>query len=233
MFRRITIGLSTLAIANLMALAGVLAWLGATHRISRDRVETIRTLFSRTVAAETADQQAEQAKKDQAAKDAEEAEKAKRPPVAAEQRLEIIREYEEQTRQKNERTQRDVQNLLSQLDAQRAELDRDKADFLKERDGFNAMRAELARTQGSEQFAKSLKLYESLKAPEAADMLQSLIAKSQRGQVVAYLNAMQPRTASKIVAEFEKKDPAMAAQLLESLRTLGLANASSPTPTVP
>ena len=223
MFRTITTALSTLAIANLLLILAVVGWLQATDRLSRERVQSIRVLLAKTVTEENADRETEKAKQEGAAKAAEEAEKAKRPPVAAEQRLEIIREYEEQTRQKNERTQREVQDLLTQLDARRSELERDKVAFVKERDEFFALRDELAKAAASEQFEKSLKLYESLKAPEAADMLQTLLTKNQRGQVVAYLNAMQPRTAAKIVAEFQKKDPALAAQLLESLRTLGLA----------
>lgn len=43
-----------------------------------------------------------------------------------------------------------------------------------------------------------------------------------RRQVVAYLNAMEERVRNRIIAEFVKEDPALAAELLERLRTHGV-----------
>jgi hypothetical protein len=46
-------------------------------------------------------------------------------------------------------------------------------------------------------------------------------------QVVAYLNAMEDRTRTKIITEFQKQDPALAAELLERLRTRATLAAGS------
>ncbi len=229
MMRSLWIAVSTLALANLMALGAFALWLNASGRLSRERIEKVREVFGMTVAAEAAQRAGQQAAAEAEAKKAEEQAREKRPPISAEQRLAIIREYEETQRQKNERLQRETRDLLNQLEIRRADFDKQKAEFLAERDAFQMMREELARNTGSEQFAKTLKVYETVKAADAAAMMESLLAAGDTGreQVVAYLNQMQPRTSAKIVGEFRKKDSALAADLLERLRTYGLETGSS------
>lgn len=66
--------------------------------------------------------------------------------------------------------------------------------------------------------------------PSAAPVLPGpLPATAQEGkaQVIAYLNAMQDRVRTKIMDEFLKDDPALAAELLEGLRTIGSRPASA------
>ncbi|MFM9958282.1 MAG: hypothetical protein ACKVZJ_09400 [Phycisphaerales bacterium] len=224
MMRSLWIAVSTLALANLMALGAFALWLNASGRLSRDRIEKVREVFGVTVAQEQSKQAAEKAAVEADAKKAEETAREKRPPISAEQRLAIIREYEETQRQKNERLQRETRDLLNQLDIRRAEFEKQKAEFVAKYEAFQQMREELARNTGSEQFAKTLKVYETVKAADAAAMMESLLAAGDTGreQVVAYLNQMQPRTSAKIVGEFRKKDPSLAADLLERLRTYGL-----------
>lgn len=230
MMRGLWIALSTLALANLMALGAFTMWLNSSGRLSRDRVEKVREIFAQTVAQENAAVEAKAAEAVVAKKQDEEKARDKRPPLTSEQRLEIIREYEETQRQKNERLQRETRDLLNQLDIRRAEFERERAQFVAEREAFAAMREELVRNTSSEQFAKSLKVYESVKAADAASMLSIVMQDDQGGkdQVVAYLNAMQPRVSSRIISEFNKRDPSLAADLLERLRTYGLKTAEGP-----
>ncbi len=221
MMRSLWIALSTLALANLMALGALALWLKTSDRLSRERVEQVRQIFKPTLAQESAAKQAEKDAAEKAAKDAEEQARSKKPPVTAEQRLEIIREYEETQRQRTERLQRETKDLLTQLDIRKAELEKQQAAFVAERNAFEAMRDEMAAAVSNEQFAKTLKLYEAVKASEAAAMMQTLLAGGKKSQVVAYLNQMQPRSASKVIAEFQKRDPMLAADLLEGLRSYG------------
>lgn len=235
MMRSLWIAVSTLALANLMALGAFALWLNASGRLSRERIEKVREVFGSTVAEEQARLNAEKVAAEAEAKKAVEAEREKRPPITAEQRLAIIREYEESQRQKGERLQRETKDLLNQLELRRAEFDKQKSEFVAERDAFNKMREELARSTGSEQFAKTLKVYETVKAADACAMMESLLSAGEGGreQVVAYLNQMQPRTSAKIIGEFRKKDPTLAADLLERLRTYGLETALSRPPRQP
>ena len=109
------------------------------------------------------------------------------------------------------------------LEKERDDLDEDIEEFIAERDSFNAMRKRIADIEGDEQFQKALTLYQSLQPKDAANTLKELYERGDIEQVVAYLNAMESRKASKIVAQFE---PPVAADLLERLRTRGLVAAA-------
>ncbi|MEC9374314.1 MAG: hypothetical protein VYC34_10740, partial [Planctomycetota bacterium] len=79
-----------------------------------------------------------------------------------------------------------------------------------------------------EQFQRTVLLYESLQPQRAQEMMATLIQDGDSDQVVAYLNAMQPRAAKKIIEKFP--DPIVAADLLERLRTRGLQAAAPEEP---
>lgn len=229
MMRSLWIAISTLALANLLALGGFAMWLNSSGRLNKDRIEKVRQIFQPTIAQDVAKAAEEKGKEEAAAKEAEVAARDKRPPVTAEQRLAIIREHDETQRQKSERLQRETRDLLTQLDIKRAEFDKQKAEFVAERAAFDAERAQIARTETDTQMQKTLKVYESVKAADAAAMMETLLngdgvvsPKQGRSQVVSYLNAMQPRVSSRIIGEFRKKDAALAADLLERLRTYGI-----------
>ena len=222
MIRALWIFLATLAIANVFALAILFGWLGSSGRLSGERVRAVTAMFSETLAEEAERRDAESDDAERAAALAEEEAKVGRPPVTAEQRMEIIREYSDQIAQRTERTQRATEDLIRTLMAQQARLRTEREAFEAERDAFDAMRRELVELEGSEQFAKSLKIYETVKAPVAASMLGELIGSGETDQVIAYLDAMKSRTASKIVTELERQSPALAAELLERLRVHGM-----------
>lgn len=223
MVRGIWMVISTMAVANLLALAGVVAWLQSSDRLSRDRIEQLRVLFSSTVEQDKA--QAEQKARDEKVAQAAAAEAAKvgAPPLTAEQKLTAAAEQEEIEAQLARRVQRETSDLINTLMQERDELERQRASFQKEVETFTAMRKKIADEEGAEQFQKTVQLYQSVKAQEAKNMMSSLIKGGQLEQVVAYLNALPGRNASKIISEFQNEDPALAADLLERLRTRGTA----------
>ena len=49
--------------------------------------------------------------------------------------------------------------------------------------------------------------------------LSALLDLGEKDQVVSYLSAMDERIRTKIITEFNREDPAVAADLLESIRT--------------
>jgi small-conductance mechanosensitive channel len=224
--RALSIGFITLAIANVVAVAGVLGWLKASDRLSKERIHAIRVMFSEPVAAEVARNKAAAAEAEKAKAAAEAQAQAEQPPVSAEQRSAIIREYEEKTRQEKLRLQRETESLLDTLTKRQEQFEADRAAFRAEKDAFEKQRAELERLEGDEQFQKSLKVYQSLKPEESKAMLAQLLTAGKTADVVTYLNAMKPSIATRIVSEFQKGDPKLAADLLERLRVHGLAVAT-------
>lgn len=236
MLKSLWTGLCVLGIANTLALLFFFAWLKSSDRLSRDRVEAARLLFATTVSDDQSKKDAEAAVQQQAAAKAEAEAKAALPPVTADLRAAIIREYEERTRQEKNRIQRETENLIETLTRRQEEFEKERAAFTAVKEAFEKQRAEIVRLEGDAQFQKSLKVYQSLKPDAAKAMLQRLIDTSKMDDVTAYLNAMKPATATKIVAEFQKTDAALAADLLERLKVYGLAlgaeeefgNAASP-----
>jgi hypothetical protein len=236
MLKSLWTGICVLAIANSLAIVLFFGWLKSSDRLSRDRVEAARLIFAKTVGEDQAKKsEEEQALKQQAAKAEAEA-KAALPPVTADLRAAIIREYEERTRQEKNRIQRETENLIETLTRRQEEFEKERTAFNAVKEAFEKQRAEIVRLEGDAQFQKSLKIYQSLKPDAAKAMLQRLIDSQKMTEVIAYLNAMKPSVATKIVAEFQKGDATLAADLLERLKVYGLAldaseefgNAASP-----
>jgi len=222
MIRSLWMILSTIAIANIFAVAFFIAWLAASDRLDAGRIQEAKAIFVETRAVEAAREKVESRRADAEAAELAELAKQGQPPITAEQRSRIISDYVELINQRTERTRRETQNLIDTLLAQQARLKEDQEELQREREAFESMRAEVVEREGSEQFAKALKIYESVKAETAVGMLRELITDGQTDQVVSYLNAMKPRSASAVIATLEDDDPALAADLLERLRVHGL-----------
>jgi len=222
MIRTLWTVLATIALANLFAIGGFVGWLVTTDRLDGDRFEQIRTLFSETITEVTAREEAEQVEADAIALAAQEEEDSKLPPLSAEDRLLRQTEFDTILQQQVERTRRTIADMRRALDEEQTSFKNERDEFETERAVYEKMRAKIAAVEGDVQFKKALKLYESLRPNNAAQTLTQIYQQGERDQVVSYLNEMESRKASKILAQFE---PAMAADLLERLRTRGLVAA--------
>ncbi|MGD9692778.1 MAG: hypothetical protein AB7G17_05740 [Phycisphaerales bacterium] len=212
--------LSVVAVANLLGFGAFLGWLGATGRLNGERVGEIREMLRETVAEQKAREQKEAEAAEAARLAAEEEARKKEAPLSASESLQIAGQSDELRRQALERMRRESEDLRRTLSRERDEVDKALARLGEERAAFDEMRKRIAEQEGSEQFEKALRLYESLKPDQAKAAMQALIDKGEIEQVVSYLNAMQARSATKVLAEFT--DPMVAADLLERLRTRGL-----------
>ena len=212
----------TIAIANMLGFTIFLAWLSVTDRLSADRVNDLRELFSETVAMqEAADEQAEKEASAQAAIDADRA-AIGTPPITAQGKSKYIDEIAQSAEQRAIRTAREAQDRQETLFQWQRDLDKREAKFRAEKERFEAVRAEIKEREGSEQFKKTLKIYESLPPDQAASILTQLVQQGDEDQVVSFLNAMKPRIAGDITGTIEADDPALAARLLERLREHGV-----------
>lgn len=220
--------LTTIALAHFLALLALVGWLAGTGRLSAERVHAARAIFAPTIEEEAA-LAAERATREEAERAAAEQESFMREaPTRAEDALSRGLSAEAAETQALSRLGREAQDLRRTFAREMAQIEQARERLQRERDEFEALRARLAELEGSEQFEKAVRLYQSLKPRQARDLLLTLINSGQIEQAVSYLNAMELRTASRIIAEFE--DPALAANLLERVRTRGLEVAASPEP---
>lgn len=215
--------ISVLAFLNLLAVLGFAGWIYASGRVDRARILEVQSLFGETV-TERDQRIADEAK---AAADALANAEKPLPELAltADERNRVRVEMTQVDRQRRERTEREIDDLKASLMRQQRMLDADRAALREEEQAFAEMRERLEIIEGADQFAKSLSVLSGLKAKDAMNALQALLDQGKDEQVVSYLSKMDERVRTKIFAEFVKVDEQLAANLLESLRTRGLAAA--------
>lgn len=230
MMRSLKLIVTTMAVVNVLGLVGLLGWLGATRRVDGERVRAVVALFEKTVDQERAEEAAAE-REAEAARQAAEADRSGVSPVPVEGRIEIVDELERIAEGRTKRMEADAQILRDTIARERAALEADIAAFAAEREAFMAMREQIAEQEGDEQFAKAVKTYEALKSDQAASMMRELIRRGERQQVVAYLDAMNARSATKVIQAIQDEDARLASDLVESLRTFGLVAESAEAPT--
>lgn len=212
-----------LALLHVGGAAAFVGWLGATDRLSRDRLVVARQLFTKTIAQEQAERDAA------AAQDAAQAENLKMlltagqaaPPSAAE-RIDADREQDEVALRKLERTREEVEQLRLNLHLAQQRVDRQRDDLIRQRDELQA-RIDAMRTQlDDEGFRKAVAMYDALPAKNVKQMFAELMDQQQSDQVVTYLESMQPRKAAAVLKEFKTPDEVKrAVELTEQLRRRG------------
>lgn len=218
----------TLAIANTLGIAVLLAWMSATDRLSAERVNDLREMFGQTVTAQqVADDQA-QAERDREAERLAGLADIGTPPLTAEGRDRYLEEFSQSVEAQNVRTVREARDRQETLFQWQRDLEKRENAYEAERAAFEAMREQIVELEGSAQFQKTLKVYEGLPPEEAAAVFNELVDNGDEDQVVAYLNAMKPRIASEVTSSILADDPALAARLLERLREHGVMADAAP-----
>lgn len=219
--------ISVLALANVLAIAGVLGWLSATDRLSKDRVRMLRETFSRTVSQEAQAKSEEAAQVEKTKAETAAAEKLARLPINAADQIKGNGVEADGQLQVILRRQKEVESLRESLNTQIASIESRERKLNEERAAFESLRKRIAEMEGATQFKSALATLESQKPKDAKAVLGALLASRQHEQVVAYLAKMEEGKRVKVMAEFVKEDPALAADLLERLRTRGGVNAQS------
>lgn len=167
--------LSVIAIANILALGGLVGWLKATDRLNLERVNKVREVFTTTTAEDKVAAEQAEAKKVADAKAAEEAVKAARPPVTAIEQMVAKDLLSEKDRQDVNRLAKEVEILRTSLVRERAELDRIRAQLETDRASFLAMRKKIKEQEGTAQFQKALGVLQAMKPDQATTTLAELL----------------------------------------------------------
>jgi len=224
--------LAVVAVLNIVAIGSLLGWLHSSGRLSRERALAIKQVFTKTVEQERAEQSIREADAMRADDERKLTEKAGMPPKPAGEVIAEQQFRDEQKTQTLQRQQQDLENLRASLLSKLADLESREKKLAAERIAFAEERKRIAENDGQAQFKLALTTLEGQKPKDAKSVLASLIAGRQMPQVVSYLAKMDEGKRAKVVAEFVKDDPAVAADLLERLRTRGMSP-PSPTPDPP
>lgn len=228
--RSVWLIISTLAIANLLGLAGFVGWLHSSDRINTDRLRKIREMLSVTIADEQKALDEAKKKDEEDAKAREAAKRMEGAPESAAEKIERVKNEDDVRQQTAVRLRREIDDLRRQLLVERQRLEDDRTALEAKQKAFEQSTAEAVKNATDEQFKQALGTLESQKAKDAQQVLKSLLDAKQEAQVVAYLAAMQERPRGRIMTEFIKEDPKLAATLLERLRARGLASLAAAPP---
>jgi len=214
--------ITVVALANLLALGGFVAWLKATDRIDGDRVRRIREILSVTVGQERTVLEAAAQQAEANAKQEQDAARLAVPPETAAEKIASAADTDDAQLQAVTRRRRELDDVLRVIERQRAELDTKAAAVTAERAAFDAGRKKIEQAMADAQFKKALATLEAQKPADAKNVLEAMIGEGKSWQAVAYLSAMDERVRAKVLAEFAKGNGAVAADLLEQLRTHGV-----------
>ncbi len=215
-----------LAIVHLLAVLGFLGWFVGTGRLDDRRMGELSAMLAETTVARDAREADEAAQTEAEARAAAEA--LGTVPLTAEQQIDRKLSLSEADRQVIQRMRREVEDLRRALRAERDLLDEERGRFIADKDAFEAERAKIIETEGQEQFQQVLTTLKTMKSDLAHELLSNTITQQPEGEelVTAYLDNLPPRNRAKILDEFNTEDPALAARLLERLRTRGVIAAA-------
>lgn len=249
------------AVANVLALLGLVGWLRASDRLNWDRAREVRELFTRTLTQER-EQAEQQAQEEAQAKARAEAEaRAARMPLKAEEVLAARVELTELDRQRIQRLMREGENLRSAFAQERVELDRRWAALEERERALQTLTQQFTAQANDEQFQKTLGVLQAMRPAQAVQVMTEMLgqqepsdaapgagfapvgapaargtaqlpqgeavaaarraAQARRGVVVDYLNAMEDRARTRLLSEWSRRDPRLAAELLDDLRRRG------------
>lgn len=207
---------------NLLAAAGMVGWLGASGRLSKDRVHAAVEVFRPTIQAQQEAEDvaaAEQAEREQVAETALRMEQVAGGPMTPEQVLASINEVDAYYEQLIKRREVEVRAIQDQLDTTRRLVDEQFAQLQQEREAFQQLQQKWLDENSDADFRQAVAMLEGVPARQAKQILQELLEQGDEDQVVAYLAAMQTRMANKVLKEFKAPEEVVqAARLIEQVR---------------
>lgn len=240
MMRAIGLALLVVMAINLLLIGGGIAWLGATDRLSRERVDAAVALFKPTLEEQRlAEEEAARMAEEQAVREREAARlaAAAESPATLQQRLAEQDMQQQINQQLVDRLKAESRAIQQRLDTTKATVTRLKQELEEKQQAMEDFVAEHEQQRLDEDFQQAVAFYEAMKPRQAKQSFMELIAEGRTDSVIDYLSAMQPRKAAAVMREF--KDPAdivIATDLLKQLKNRGLgtgsvqSNASGETP---
>lgn len=209
-------------VINVLAIGALAGWLGASGRLSKDRLRDAVAVFNQTLEQEAlSDAEAEKAELDAQAL-AERAlrmEQVASGPVTPEARLDSIQVVDDKTRALLERQKVEAEALKRQLDAQQRLIEGKIAELDTKQKAFDKAIASKVEQMQSEDFKEAIAMLEGIPPKQAKGVLQQWLTDGGQEQVVDYLSAMEERKAAKVLKEFKlPNEVAQAATLIEQLR---------------
>ena len=215
--------IAVIAVAHLIGALALLGYLAGTHRLSGARIAAVKNVFAMTVEQQRAAEEQATGKANEAEDEAAKlARSSGLGPVSAAESLAAQQERDEMMLRQLERTRREIEDLQRNLQLTRQRMEREKKELQTARDEaatrFDAIQKQL----DDEGFRTAVQLYEQLPAKQVKQMFMTMVESQETEQVVAFLEAMEPRKAAGVLREFKAvHEVPRAVELMERLRARG------------
>jgi len=188
---------------NFLALAGGVGWLYQTGRLDHARVLAVKdVLFPKPVIAPTTQPSTENAAPADGIKRLEELLAKNAGKRTAAEQVALIQQNFDATMYQLDQRERTVQDLERQVAAENQKLANDRAALEADRQKLTAREQEANRLENDKGFQDTLALYNAMPSKQAKSVFMTL----DDATVAQYLDAMQPRTAARIIKEFKTPD---------------------------
>lgn len=221
-----------LLLIHLLAAAGFVGWLAATHRIDRERLAQVVEVFELTIDQERArEQKAAQvtAAAQAVARKAARLRAVADGPQTFQDRLALEEQADELAIHRLERLQRETSDLHRQIERAKEFLTQQKAQLDEQRAAFKAFVEATTTRMQDEDFQQAVAMYEQLRPKQAKQMFQTLMDRGKTDEVVNYLAAMQLRKAAGVLKEFETPpEIQQATMLIQKLKGRGVYPINGP-----
>jgi len=192
----------TLAAVHFVAVVAAAGYLLASGRLSRDNTQRITEILFPPPASQPASQPATQPVATTRPLLKLEELLAKQAGRPATEQVEFIRNAFDEQMGQLERRLREMEDLQRTIEAARDQLARDRVTLAARQKTLDERESEAARIENDAGFQAELQLYTSMPPEQVKRVFLGL-----DDQIVArYLQAMPPRTASKIIREFESTE---------------------------
>lgn len=230
--------ISVLLLLHLVALIGGGFWLHSSGRLSRQRLHAAVEIFRPTLEEE----RAREAHAADLARQAQEVREqaAHLQSVALGPRTVADRLQEQDLRDsiaeaRVQRLQRDILDLQRRIESDKQMLLQQKSEIEAREGELRAAIERETKLRNDRDFKQAVAMYEQLRARQAKEIFQKLLAEGRTDDVVDYLAAMQLRKAAAVLKEFkETSEIGQATVLLQRLRDRGIrVDPADPTPAGP
>lgn len=206
--RRLWNVISVVAVVNLAAVVGVVAWLASTGRLTRDTADGIRALLAAPASDGSLLVGSGRAVQEEA-----------RDVTPITEQLTASDRLAQQTAMNMRRLREESEQLARRLGENESELQAREAAFAAERQRWLEATAEEREQATADQFRKAVKTLESVPPKQAKEWILALCAAGKVEQAVAYLDAMSAYKSAGVFKAFKgDEENKVATDLLERLR---------------
>jgi hypothetical protein len=207
---------------NFLAVGGAVGWLVKTNRLDKDKIHAIKDIVFPATTQSSATQPTEEAATTRPS-DVLEALLAKSSGRTPTEQVETIQRNFDTQMAQLDRRERELNDLQRQVELSKLQMARDRSALDAEKKALQDQKQQTAKLASDKGFQDSLALYNSMPGKQVKTIFMAM----GDDEIVQYLQAMEPRAATRIVKEF--KSPAETARIQKVMEKMRQAQASTST----